>query len=102
MRQQIAGFWVELAESGRRRTIGLVMKGDGRIVLRAYREAYPANVTLGRMREVMKHVVSCFEQPEKPRKAIRKAAKLAAYEEALDRLFDDHALRQDAGFVPDG
>ena len=35
MRQQIAGFWVELAESGRRRTIGLEMKGDGRIVLRA-------------------------------------------------------------------
>ena len=71
-------------------------------LLRAYREEYPANVTLGRMREVMKHVVSCFEQPEKPRKAIRKAAKLAAYEEALDRLFDDHALRPDAGFVPDG
>lgn len=35
MRQQIAGFWVELVRSGRRRTIGLEMKGDGRIVLRA-------------------------------------------------------------------
>lgn len=71
-------------------------------LLRAYREAYPANVALGRMREVMKHVICCFEQPEKPRKAIRKAVKLAAYEDAVNRLFDEHALRQDAGFVADG
>lgn len=71
-------------------------------LLRAYREASPANVALGRMREVMKHVVCCFEQPEKPRKAIRKAAKLAAYEDTVNRLFDEHALRQDAGFVADG
>ena len=71
-------------------------------LLRAYREAYPANVALGRMREVMKHVVCCFEQPEKPRKAIRKAAKLAAYEDAVDRLFDEHALRHDAGFMAEG
>ena len=50
------------------------------------------------MREVMKHIVCCFEQPEKPRKAIRKAAKLAAYEDAVAALFDGHALRENAGF----
>ena len=68
-------------------------------LLRAYLAEYPANVALGRMREVMKHIVCCFEQPEKPRKAIRKAAKLAAYEAAVAALFDGHALRENAGFL---
>lgn len=68
-------------------------------LLRAYLAEYPANVALGRMREVMKHIVCCFEQPEKPRKAIRKAAKLAAYEDAVAALFDGHALRENAGFL---
>ena len=68
-------------------------------LLRAYLAEYPAHVALGRMREVMKHVVCCFELPEKPRKAIRKAAKLSAYEDAVSRLFDEHALREDAGFI---
>ena len=68
-------------------------------LLRAYLAEYPAHVALGRMREVMKHVVCCFEHPEKPRKAIRKAAKLSAYEDAVSRLFDEHALREDAGFI---
>ena len=68
-------------------------------LLRAYLAEYPSNVALGRMREVMKHIVCCFEQPEKPRKAIRKAAKLAAYEAAVAALFDGHALRENAGFL---
>ena len=68
-------------------------------LLHAYLDEYPAHVALGRMREVMKHVVCCFELPEKPRKAIRKAAKLSAYEDAVSRLFDEHALREDAGFI---
>lgn len=68
-------------------------------LLRAYLSEYPANVALGRMREVMKHIVCCFDQPEKPRKAIRKAAKLAAYEDAVAALFDGHALRENAGFL---
>ena len=68
-------------------------------LLRAYQGEYPPNAALGRMREIMKHVVCCFEQPDKPRKAIRKAAKLASYEDAVNRLFDEHDLRKDAGFV---
>ena len=68
-------------------------------LLRAYLAEYPANVALGRMREVMKHIVCCFEQPEKPRKAIRKAAKLTAYEDTVAALFDGHDLRKNAGFL---
>ena len=42
-------------------------------LLEAYQAKYPAHVTLGRMREIAKHFVCCFDAPEKPRKAIRKA-----------------------------
>ena len=68
-------------------------------LLSAYRAAYPANVVLGRMREVMKHIACCFDSPEKPRKAIRKAATLRAYEEAAARLFDGHALLENPHFT---
>ena len=46
-------------------------------LLSAYQEKYPPHVALGRMREIAKHFVCCFEAPEKPRKAIRKAGKLS-------------------------
>ena len=69
-------------------------------LLGEYASLYPAHVTLGRMREVMNHAVSCFEAPEKPRKAIRKATNLCAYTEAVARLFGEHALRADPAFLP--
>ena len=36
-------------------------------LLAAYQAKYPAHVTLGRMREIAKHFVCCFDAPEKPR-----------------------------------
>ena len=36
-------------------------------LLEAYQAKYPAHVTLGRMREIAKHFVCCFDAPEKPR-----------------------------------
>lgn len=70
-------------------------------LLAAYLSRYPKNVAIGRMREVMKHIVCCFESPHKPRKALRKAGTLPAYEDAVARLFGEHALRADAGFEPE-
>ena len=69
-------------------------------LLGEYASLYPDHVTLGRMREVMNHVVCCFEAPEKPRKAIRKATNLCAYTEAVARLFGEHALRANPSFLP--
>ncbi len=68
----------------------------------AYLAAHPRNVALGRMREVAKHVVCCFESPDKPRKAIRKASSLPAFEDAMQRLFDEHELREEPGFAAEG
>ena len=70
-------------------------------LLAAYQEKYPPHVVLGRMREIAKHFVCCFEAPEKPRKAIRKAAKMDAYLDAVHRLFDEHALTENPGFIND-
>lgn len=67
----------------------------------AYLAAYPKNVAVGRLREVMKHMVCCFESPEKPRKAFRKASSLAAYHDALAALLEEHSLRESPCFVPD-
>ena len=53
-------------------------------LLAAYQAKYPAHVTLGRMREIAKHFVCCFDAPEKPRKAIRKATRIEAYLDAID------------------
>ena len=65
----------------------------------SYLALYPAHIVLGRMREVMKHAACCFEGAHKPLKAIRKAATLAAYHEAVFRLFDSCPLRDNPGFT---
>ena len=70
-------------------------------LLAAYQEKYPPHVVLGRMREIAKHFVCCFEAPEKPRKAIRKAAKMDAYLDTVHRLFDEHELTENPGFIDD-
>ena len=68
-------------------------------LLAAYQAKYPAHVTLGRMREIAKHFVCCFDAPEKPRKAIRKATRIEAYLDAVDRLFAEHELNETPRFV---
>ena len=69
-------------------------------LLAAYQTKYPAHVTLGRMREIAKHFVCCFDAPEKPRKAIRKATRIEAYLDAIDRLFAEHELNETRGLSP--
>ena len=68
-------------------------------LLEAYQAKYPAHVTLGRMREIAKHFVCCFDAPEKPRKAIRKATRIEAYLDAIDRLFAEHELNENPRFI---
>ena len=68
-------------------------------LLAAYKEIYPPHVVLGRMREIMAHMVCCFEAPEKPRKAMRKAATLDAFEAAVNTLFLTHSLCDDPMFT---
>lgn len=69
-------------------------------LLEGYLAAYPAHIALGRMREIMNHVVCCFEGAQKPRKAIRRASSLASYEQAVQSLFEGCALRESPGFLP--
>lgn len=64
-------------------------------LLEAYQAKYPAHVTLGRMREIAKHFVCCFDAPEKPRKATR----IEAYLDAIDRLFAEHELNEIPRFI---
>ncbi|MCI6375843.1 MAG: tRNA-dihydrouridine synthase family protein [Clostridiales bacterium] len=64
-----------------------------------YLALYPAHIVLGRLREVMKHAACCFEDAHRPLKAIRKAATLSAYREAVSRLFDACPLRENPGFT---
>ena len=68
-------------------------------LLAAYQAKYPAHVTLGRMREIAKHFVCCFDAPEKPRKAIRKATRIEAYLDAIERLFAEHELNETPRFI---
>lgn len=68
---------------------------------RAYGEVHPKNVVLGRMREVLKNIVCCFEDADKAKKAIRKASTLPALEEAAQRLFTGYALCETPGFIPE-
>lgn len=65
----------------------------------AYSADWPVKAIIGRMHEIM-HYVSCsFADCDKARKAIRKASTLAAYETAVDRLFNDCELRVEPGFT---
>ncbi len=68
-------------------------------LLEAYQAQYPPHVALGRMREIAKHFVCCFDTPEKPRKAIRKASRIEAYQDAIDCLFAEHELNENPQFI---
>jgi len=70
-------------------------------LMRAYQERHPKNVVLGRMREVLKNMVCCFESTDKVLKAIRKANSVEAIEAASVRLFAECSLRENPGFFPE-
>lgn len=65
----------------------------------AYSEKWPKNAVIGHMHEIMSYVMYCFENPAKPRKAMRKATKHEAYLEAANRLFDEFPLKKNPGFM---
>ncbi|MBQ8094219.1 MAG: tRNA-dihydrouridine synthase [Clostridia bacterium] len=64
-----------------------------------YLNRFSRGAALGRMREVGKHLACCFEGAEKALKKLRKASSLAAYDAAVEMLFE-HPLRTDPGFYP--
>lgn len=70
-------------------------------LLDAYLARGPENFALVRMQAAMKHMICCFEAPDKPRKLFRKATKVSAYREAAQRLFENHALNKNPQFIPD-
>lgn len=65
----------------------------------AYSMTWPKNAILGRMHEVMQYISCCFEDCARPRKALRKASSLSAYQQAVDWLFSDFRLRENPGFT---
>lgn len=65
----------------------------------AYLEKWPKNAVIGHMHEIMSYVMYCFENPAKPRKAMRKATKHEAYLEAVDWLFEEFPLKENPGFL---
>ena len=70
-------------------------------LMAAYQARHPQNVVLGRMREVLKNVICCFESPDKVRKAVRKASCAQNIEDAAALLCRQYALRENPGFVPE-
>lgn len=65
----------------------------------AYLECWPQKAVVGHMHEIMKYVLCCFEDPQKPRRALRKATSLEAYSDAVDVLFGTHRLTDNPGFI---
>lgn len=66
----------------------------------AYMEKWPATAVVGRMHEIMKFVACCFEDPHKPLKVLRKATTPAVYYDAINMLFDGHALLENPCYRP--
>lgn len=64
-----------------------------------YLERWPKNAVVGHMHEIMKYVLCCFEDPRKPRKALRKAATLEDYTAAVDQLFDSCPMLENPCFL---
>ncbi len=64
-----------------------------------YLETWPKNAVIGHMHEIMTYVMHCFEDPAKPRKAMRKATKQEAYLDAVNMLFENHSLKENPAFL---
>lgn len=69
-------------------------------LMEAHAAFHPRNVVFGRMKEFMKYAVCSFEDFDKPRKQLRKAANMDAYLDAVHRLFDEHEISQHPGYEP--
>lgn len=68
-----------------------------------YRAVIPGDVnTLFKMKELWNYMQHLFENKEKYIKKIRKAQRAAEYESAVKALFNDCAIRENAGFEPEG
>lgn len=67
-------------------------------LLDAYTQRYQESIAVGRMREVMNRVASCFEEPAKPLKTIRKAKTLADYQAGANEFFSNHAMVENPHF----
>jgi len=66
---------------------------------RQYASMQPGNLALIRMRQVMTFMAYCFENPQKPLKAICKSRTNEDYWAAAQRLFDEHPLRKNPGYL---
>lgn len=69
-------------------------------ILEEYAARWQAKAALAHMHELMYYMVCCFEDADKPYKAVRKSNTLAAYREAADRIFADCPMRETPGFLP--
>lgn len=83
---------------GERVTLEMLRNFHDRLY-QAYMEKWPKNAVIGHMHEIMSYIMYCFENPAKPRKAMRKATKHEAYLEAASRLFEEHPLKKTPGFM---
>ena len=63
-----------------------------------YGNVLPKNARLMRMQAIMQHISCCFEDADRPMKAVRKAKNDAAYLAAVDRLFGECTLRELPGY----
>ncbi len=66
----------------------------------AYDSRYSRSVVLGKMREISKYFVCCFDHAEKAYRILRKAASYPVYQDGISRLFDC-ALKDDPFFQQD-
>ena len=83
---------------GERLTLSMLRDFHDRLYA-AYMERWPKNAVIGHMHEIMKHMLCCFENPAKPRKAIRKATTHEAYLSAVNWLFDAFPLRENPSYL---
>lgn len=67
---------------------------------RAYAQNWPETAAIGRMHLVMQYLSHCFQDPDKPRKAIRKATRMDEYDRAVSGLFDSCALKPCPAYQP--
>ena len=59
----------------------------------AYCQKYPANVVLGKMREITKYLSWCLEDADRDRRRMLKARSLGEYRDAVSVLFSSHPLK---------
>ena len=89
---------VQTLRGGERISMGALRTFHDKLY-QAYLEKWPKNAVIGHMHEIMKYVMCCFENPAKPRKAMRKATKHEAYLDAVNWLFEDFELKENPGFL---